>query len=115
MGEVWEAEHVNSSTARADLCTPRSPIPCVEAVPPLTCSEAASSNFFNPVVCPFPQVCREVDPPNYGFTKFDNIVWAWLTILHITSLSDWSDVMYRLWGSPHVWPSAATASPSSSS
>jgi Ion transport protein len=34
------------------------------------------------------------DNPNYGFTSFDNILWAWLTIFQCVSLEGWTDTMY---------------------
>ena len=32
--------------------------------------------------------------PNFGFTSFDNILWAWLTIFQCVSLEGWTDTMY---------------------
>ena len=48
-----------------------------------------------------PTVCRYVENPNFGFTGFDNIGQAFLTIFTSITLEGWVDVMYGLnasWG-----------------
>ena len=36
------------------------------------------------------------DNPNDGFTSFDNILWALLTILQLITLDVWEDVYYMV-------------------
>eukprot|EP00002_Diphylleia_rotans_P008552 TRINITY_DN1844_c0_g1_i3.p1 TRINITY_DN1844_c0_g1~~TRINITY_DN1844_c0_g1_i3.p1 ORF type:complete len:1384 (+),score=276.21 TRINITY_DN1844_c0_g1_i3:89-4240(+) len=47
-------------------------------------------------VCGEGETCEEdVGPnPNFGFTSFDNIGWAFLVIFQCLTLEGWSDIMY---------------------
>jgi hypothetical protein len=81
-----------------DICTDRSNLTCVESVPTMYCDATATKrSFYSPGVCRLPLVCRETLSPNLGYSNFDNIAYAWLTMLQITSLSRWSDLLYSLW------------------
>lgn len=40
------------------------------------------------------QFCTSFRNPNEGFTSFDNILWAWLTIFQCITMEGWTDVMY---------------------
>ena len=71
---------------------------CVVVTPYLTCSYSTEPGFAAPNVCRFPSVCRELVSPNNGWTSFNNVFLAWLTLIQIVSLSSWSDLMYGVWG-----------------
>ena len=49
--------------------------------------------------------CVMSESPNFGFTNFDHILYAWLTIFQCISLEGWTDVMYWVQDavSPYVW------------
>lgn len=34
--------------------------------------------------------------PNYGFTSFDDILSAWLSIFQCVTMTNWTDVMYQM-------------------
>mmetsp|Transcript_3119 Transcript_3119/g.7221 ORF Transcript_3119/g.7221 Transcript_3119/m.7221 type:complete len:1718 (+) Transcript_3119:685-5838(+) len=46
---------------------------------------------------------RKIDLPNFGFTTFDNIMWAWLTIFQCISMEGWTFVMYLVMDSVNPW------------
>lgn len=44
--------------------------------------------------CGVGQVCNSSFPnPNYGYTNFDNIFWAFLQIFQVITLEGWSKLM----------------------
>ena len=59
--------------------------------------------------CPAGQYCvqqRKQDLPNFGFSNFDNIAWAWLTIFQCISMEGWTNIMYMVMDttSTFTWP-----------
>ncbi|KAK3250718.1 Caveolin-2 [Cymbomonas tetramitiformis] len=40
------------------------------------------------------QWCKKGENPNFDITRFDNILWAWLTIFQCITMEGWTDVMY---------------------
>ena len=55
--------------------------------------------------CPVGYSCRQIANPNYGFTSFDNILWAFLVIIQVITLEGWGLIMFAVmdaWG----WPAA---------
>ena len=59
--------------------------------------------------CPAGQYCvdqRKQDLPNFGFSNFDNIAWAWLTIFQCISMEGWTNIMYMVMDttSTYTWP-----------
>ena len=45
----------------------------------------------------------ELDSPNYGYTNFDNVLSAWLTIFQCISLEGWTQVMYNVADAVSPW------------
>eukprot|EP01012_Entosiphon_sulcatum_P053801 TRINITY_DN740_c0_g1_i1.p1 TRINITY_DN740_c0_g1~~TRINITY_DN740_c0_g1_i1.p1 ORF type:complete len:2364 (+),score=263.90 TRINITY_DN740_c0_g1_i1:1645-8736(+) len=44
--------------------------------------------------CPAELTCAVTGNPDYGYTSFDNVLWAMLVIFECITLSGWTDVMY---------------------
>ena len=56
--------------------------------------------------CPAGQYCvqqRKQDLPNFGFSNFDNIAWAWLTIFQCISMEGWTNIMYMVMDTTSTW------------
>ena len=64
-----------------------------EAAPP---PRGRSENGVHGHFCQPGWWCKETSPPNYGFFKFDNILWAWLAIFICLTMTNWTDLMYQL-------------------
>ncbi|KAG1893620.1 Ion transport protein-domain-containing protein [Suillus fuscotomentosus] len=47
-------------------------------------------------ICPLGQVCQEGDNPNSGIQSFDNIYYAALQVVVVTSANGWSPIMYSI-------------------
>jgi hypothetical protein len=41
--------------------------------------------------------------PNFGFSNFDNIAWAWLTIFQCISMEGWTNIMYMVMDTTSTW------------
>eukprot|EP00760_Papus_ankaliazontas_P021273 PhM_4_TR18667/c0_g1_i1/m.19829 len=51
--------------------------------------------------CDEGHICKDVGNPNFGYTSFDHIGWAFLTIFQCITMEGWSDIMYatfEVWG-----------------
>ena len=46
---------------------------------------------------------RKQDLPNFGFSNFDNIAWAWLTIFQCISMEGWTNIMYMVMDTTSTW------------
>ena len=56
--------------------------------------------------CPPGQYCvtqRKQDLPNFGYSNFDNIAWAWLTIFQCISMEGWTNIMYMTMDTVTTW------------
>ena len=53
--------------------------------------------------CPLGSFCVDFDSPNYGYTNFDNVLSAWLTIFQCISLEGWTQVMYNVADAVSPW------------
>lgn len=83
---------------RSDICIDGVSSGCVEASPILYCDiDAATSSFTAPFVCRGNMVCRTLDPPNYGYTSFNDFFHAAILMIQLTSLTEWSTFMYGVW------------------
>ncbi|KAG0695689.1 Ion transport protein-domain-containing protein [Suillus ampliporus] len=47
-------------------------------------------------ICPLGQVCQEGPNPNSGVQNFDNIYYAMLQVVIVTSANGWSPIMYSI-------------------
>ena len=88
----------------SNFCTPSHRVPCREVVPPLPCAMGVTeATWFLTRVCPSHMACREVGPAAAlgGYPSFDNFGVTLLTLVHITSMDNWSFVMYHLFSVAH--------------
>ena len=53
--------------------------------------------------CPLGSFCVDFDSPNHGYTNFDNVLSAWLTIFQCISLEGWTEVMYNVSDAVSPW------------
>jgi hypothetical protein len=53
--------------------------------------------------CPSGMYCTEYGNPNNGFTSYDNIMWAWLTIFQCITEEGWTDDMYYTQDAVSYW------------
>ncbi|CUG84026.1 voltage-gated ion channel superfamily, putative, partial [Bodo saltans] len=71
---------------------------CVEANPSLNCDIAGQNiSFTAPFLCRGNMVCRTLDPPNFGYTSYNDFFHASLLMIQLTSLSDWGTFLYGVW------------------
>jgi len=73
---------------------------------PMKTSYPAHGTGGNGRKCPIGQYCAvesKENLPNFGFTSFDNIMWAWLTIFQCISMEGWTAIMYQVMDSANRW------------
>ncbi|CAG8581095.1 8980_t:CDS:10 [Paraglomus occultum] len=62
-------------------------------------SEGAIKGF----ICPSGQICKEVENPSNGTVSFDNIFTSMVIVFVISSVQNWTDIMYQTMDSDFDW------------
>lgn len=70
----------------------------------LLCTQSSGGSVVGSA-CPEGMTCIDAANPNHGYTSFDSVLWALLTVFQTVTLEGWADLMYKAMDSCG-WPAA---------